>query len=455
MKAGPQPGGGFVLPDGRRIKPVGREVLFEEPDLLGTFPMSIFPVPGTRLALVSDGGIRDNVLRVLDLDALAGGGAPVKSYIPFPRPSSLYYGLAWLPPNRALASGGGDAKVYAFDVDPVTGQAARAEARDIDLGMAGQNPWYSGAIALSGDGKRLVVGPSQYAEQFQVISLEDADYGTRLATISSSGSHAIFDVRLDPFDPLGITFYATDQSASRLLEIEIGKDTPTRVIPLAKSPAQLAFLDETYLVVAEAHGDSIAIVNRATGAVDARVPVFEEDSPRGLAPSALTYDAANKRLYATLAGINAVEVFDVGAGAPPTITPAGRISTGWWPTGVMVDADGSLAVISGKGHGTGPDEVEGAGEITSSCTAASSTCPRTNSTTSPRTRRSSRRAASSANCPAAPPSSAPRAPTISRSQRRSASLRGKSSTSSSWCAKTRRTTRSWATGPISATAIPA
>ncbi|UQA62859.1 alkaline phosphatase family protein [Polyangium aurulentum] len=365
-KAGPLPGGGFVLPDGHRIRPVGREEEFDEAGLEGGFPMSIVAVPSTRLALVSDGGIRDNALRVLDLDALAGAGEPVASTVAFPRPSSLYYGLAWLPPDRALASGGGDAKIYAFDVAPGTGAATRAEARDIDLGTSGENPWYAGAIAATGDGTRLLVGPSQWAKEIQVISLETANYGTKLATIST-GSYALFDLKRDPFDPGGTTFYATDQAGSRLLEIDAAAGKVLRTIALAKSPAQMVFLDATYMVVAEAHGDSIAIVNRATGNVDARVPVFEADAPRGFSPSALAYDAQNGRLYATLAGVNAVEVYDVAAGTPPTVTPVGRLSTGWWPTGVMVDTDGSLVVISGKGHGTGPDETPyefGEGAIT-------------------------------------------------------------------------------------------
>lgn len=357
-KAGPLPGGGFVLPDGHIIHPVGREVLFEEPDLRGTFPMNIMAVPGSRLALVSDGGIRDNALRVLNLDQLASGGTPVTSYLQFPRPTALYYGLAWIAPNRALASGGGDAMVYAFDIDPMTGQATRAAARDIALGMSGDNPWYSGALAISGDGKRLVVAPSQYATEFQVISLDDADYGTRLGGISTGGSFAIFDVRLDPLNPVGNTFYATDQAGSKFIEIEVGKNAPTRVLELAKSPAQFVFLDETYVAVAEAHGDSIALVNRATMNIDSRVPIFDTDAPRGASPSAMAYDATSKRLYAVLAGINAVGVYDVGMGTPPTITPAGAISTAWWPTGVIVDGDGSLVIINGKAHGTGPDLSE-------------------------------------------------------------------------------------------------
>lgn len=353
--AGPMMSGGYVLPDGRRITPVGREVLFEEPDLTGTFPMSIMAVPGSRLALVSDGGIDDNALRVLDLDKLASGAAPVASYVVFPRPSALFYGLAWIAPNRVLASGGGDGMVYAFDVDPMTGQAKRAATRDITLGLSGKNPWYSGGMALSGDGTRLVVAPSQYATEFQVISLEDADYGTKVGSISTGGSFSFFDLQRDPFDPAGNTFYATDQTNSKLIEIEIGMNAPTRTVALAKSPAQVVFLDATYMAVAEAHGDSIAVVNRATMKVDAQAPIFDAKAPRGASPSALAYDATNKRLYAVLAGINAVGVYDVGMGTPPTLTPSGSISTAWWPTGVIVDADGSLVITNGKAHGVGAD----------------------------------------------------------------------------------------------------
>ena len=355
-KAGPLPnGGGIVLPDGHRIMPVGREVLFDEADLAGTFPMNISPVPGTRFALVSDGGIKDNVLRVIDLDALAGNGNPVKSYVPFARPDSLYYGLAWLGSNQALASGGGDGKVYAFDIDTVTGVAKRAETRDIDLGIAANNPWYAGPLAVTGDGTRLLVGPSQWAGEIQVISLEAADYGKRLAGIPLPSSHSVFDIQRDPFDPLGNTFYATDQSTSKVHEIDAAQAKITRSVDVEKSPAQLVFLDATYMIVAEAFGDSIALINRATGKVDARVPVFEPDAPHGFSPTAMAYDPATSRLYAVLAGVNAVEVYDVAMGSPPTITPAGRFSTAWWPTGILVDADGSLVVINGKGHGTGPD----------------------------------------------------------------------------------------------------
>jgi hypothetical protein len=364
--AGPIPGG-LVLPDGHRILPAGREQVFDEAELVGGFPMSILPIPGSRFALASDGGIKTNALRVIDLDALAGNGKPVSGYVEFAEPTSLFYGLTWLPPNRALASGGGDGVVYAFDVDTTKGTVVRRMDQDITLPKAGGTAFYIGAIAATKDGSRLVVGPSQTVDAFQIVSLGAADYGTVLATIDTGTTRSVFDVRLDPFDPAGKTFYASDQTNSQLLELDAMAGTITRKIALDKNPSQIAFLDAQYLVVTESDHDQLAVVDRVSGMVASHVDVFESKSPHGFSPTALTYDAVNKRLYATLASINAIEAYDVGASSPPTITPAGRIPTAWWPTAVMADTDGSLVVLNGKGHGTGTDDTQytwGSGPIT-------------------------------------------------------------------------------------------
>src|SRR6185437_12443375 len=123
----------------------------------------------------------------------------------------------------------------------------------------------------------------------------------------------------------------------------------------------------TYAVVTEEDNDTLAVVDRAAGMVTSEVPIWTTGAPHGAEPSAIAYDATNKQLYVTLAGVNAIQVFDVALGTPPTLTPTGRVPTAWWPTGVMVDPGGSLVVITGKGHGTGTDDKQytwGNGDIT-------------------------------------------------------------------------------------------
>ena len=353
-KAGAIPGG-VILPDGHRIRPAGRDVELTEDDVHGGFPMSLRAIPGSRFALSTDGGIGDNALRLVDLDALAGGGAPVKAHVAFPQPSSIFYGLAWVAPGRAYASGGGDGTIYAFDVDPAAGTLARAPAADIAL-LAGDGgkTFYTGPIAVTADGTKMLVAPDDGTTEIRILSLAAATYGQPIAALDIEGRQ-VFDLQLDPFDPSGTLFYATDESASKVYEIDAAQAKITRTITVKKNPAQLAFLDAQYMVVAESDSDAIAVVDRAAGEVAAEVHVFEDKSPRGFSPTALAFDAAAGRLYTTLAGVNAVEAYDVTAGSPPTIVPAGRIPTAWWPTAVMADTDGSLVILNGKGHGTGTD----------------------------------------------------------------------------------------------------
>jgi len=347
--------GGVILPDGHRIRPAGRDVELTEDDVHGGFPMSLQAIPGTRYALATDGGIGDNALRLVDLDGIANGGAPVKAHVAFPQPSAIFYGIAWLPPNRAFASGGGDGVIYAFDVDTAQGTLTRAEGADIALAPgANGKAFYTGPIAITGDGKTLVVAPDDNTDEVRLISLDAGSYGQQKAALDIEGRQ-VFDLRLDPFDPSGSLLYATDETASKVIEIDAAQAKITRSVEVQKNPSQIAFLDAKYMVVAEADSDALAIVDRSVMQVAAEVHVFEDDAPRGFSPTSLSYDAVGGRLYTTLAGVNAIEAYDVTEGAPPTIVPAGRIPTAWWPTGVMTDTDGSLVVLNGKGHGTGTD----------------------------------------------------------------------------------------------------
>ena len=346
----------WVLPNGHRVAPAGRYASLDESDLVGTFPMTLLPIEGTTLLLSSDGGIKDNVLRLLDPTALLGGGAPSVSHLRFSRPSSLFHGLAWLPPSAALASGGGDGMVYAFDVDTTALSLARDEARDIDLGGGtgdsfGDARWYSGPLATALGGTRLLVGSSAAAGVVQVRSLEVADWGTSFGNIKVPGK-SVFEIALDPFDPQESTLYATIWDAGLLAEIDVGSLKVTRTLDVGKNPEGMAFLNATDMVVVSSDLDRLTVVDRSTMQTTSSVDLFEQGQPYGHGPSALAYDEPRGRLYATLSAVNAVAVFDV-VGA--TLVPAGRISTGWWPTAVSVMADGSLVILSGKGTGTGPD----------------------------------------------------------------------------------------------------
>ncbi len=349
-----------ILPDGRRLQAAGAEWVFNEPDTGGGFPASILLVPGTKWAIISDDGYKTHTLRVVDTVMLrAKSGNPVASLIKYPAPKALNYGLAWRDASKTLyaSSGNPDSKIYAYDLDMTTGAATENVAKTIKL-KDGAVPQ---GIGVSPDGKTLVVGQAKDSKLL-VFSLEDATYGTQKGAIDVRTSD-VFAVRFDPDDTTSNTAYATmwtspsdpkDATKMRLLQIDVA-GLAAKTIAVGKAPEEMAFLDARYLAVANNLGDSISIVDRVASSVVGEVSVGDH----GEGPGALAYDRARKRLYATLGGSNGLVAFDVEipASGPPTLTPAGTLPTGWWPTGVAVDdVDGAIYVTNGKGHGAGTDQ---------------------------------------------------------------------------------------------------
>lgn len=346
----------FVLPDGRRLAPAGKELVFEAD---GGFPSSMIAIPGTRFLAVSDYGYGAQSIRVIDTKALASGGKAEVARIAYAAPASVNYGLAYLPTQKRLlaSSGSREASIYAFDFDESTGAITANKSRTIALPKGS----FPSAIDVSANGKTLLVGQSNDSKAL-VVSTDEATWGTLGGSIDL-GAKDVFSLHFDPADSTGATAYATswtslvnnsDSAVMKLLRI----DVPSRgvsVIPVGKQPEETAFIDARTMVVANALGDTLSLVDRVAGKVLSEVKVAEKNGP---SPTTLAYDAASQRLYVTLAQENAVAAFSVDATAG-ALTPIGAFPTAWWPTAVSVDAtDGTVYVLTGRGHGIGRDDKQ-------------------------------------------------------------------------------------------------
>jgi DNA-binding beta-propeller fold protein YncE len=351
--------GRTYLPDGHWVEPAGVTRRLEVRGQLGSFALDLVPVPSSRFAVVTDAGIADNLLLVLDLDKLAGGDDPVVASQIFKRPNSLYQGLAVSPAGRVYASGGPDGRVYVFDVDRASGALTRRAEADIDLGagsgggsLSGGARWYAGSIALDGAGERLVVLPSTGEKAIKVVTLATKAVTSIPFTATSTGEET-FGLERDPSDPSGNRFYATLMDSRNLVRIDLAAGAIDRTLPTGKNPEGIAILGAKHVAVASTDEDTITLFDAASGA---RVQQLRLGADLfGVSPSTFAFDESRSRLYVVEAQRNAVAVLAYDANSASPLRLAGEIPTGYWPTAVRVRADGSLVILTGKGLSSGPD----------------------------------------------------------------------------------------------------
>ena len=354
--AGPDPADKTttILPDGRRIHAAGVEWLFDEAELDAGMPQSVIAVPGTSLLLVVDVGYGPHSVRAIDASKI-GTGKPVTSYVKFAA-ETLNSGVAFVAPDLVLLATD-DGYVQALKLDTATGKLTRDDARRImlpasqdDTGKPGN--YYVGGLAVSPDGKRLVVS-SMLDARVLSFDLSGAGYGRSLGS-ADVGSLANFACGFDPSDATGRFAYVTLGAKRLVAEVDVsGAPALVRTFETDKNPQAIAFLDARWMVVANDFGDTLTLIDRVAGTSTA-IPVDVDVSLHGFEPTSIAYDAPRKRLYASLAGLNAVGAWDVDlAAAPPKITPAGHIPTSWWPSDVAVLDGGALAITTMRGHGNG------------------------------------------------------------------------------------------------------
>jgi len=348
----PKVAGRWHLPDGHFIQPAGHDQIIHGSDVASAFLVDELLVPGTRFAVLVDGGVEDNALYSVDLDALAADAPALVSDARFPAPSELDYGVAFVAPNEIYASGAGNGMLYAFTIDLTSGALARDPTKDVDLGEASESGapsrWYSGGLATTADPNLLIVAPSTQESQVRIVDLTKKTW----TGIDASPSTEFFGIFPDPNDAAQHGYFLTSYDSRQLLRLDASSGTVTARYPTGKNPEGI-LVTPSHVMVANSDDDTITVYDPTSGNVDQTLGVGS-DGLTGAQPSVLAYDPTLSRVYATLSGINAIDVYAYNPQAAKPLSPLGRVPTSWWPTALRLRADGSLVVASAKGHGTGP-----------------------------------------------------------------------------------------------------
>ncbi len=339
------------LVTGKLITPQGRQTN------VGSFPANLLLSPDGRFVVVTNVGYRQyvSVLSAEDGRLISQVGFNAQRTDDPKRKEGLYYGLAFGPVS------GGTTTVYAARgvEDKVSVLTLAADGTLQNTGKTLDNP--SGVpggilpnsvagIALNGSGSRLYTANNtgnplnrmrgsltivDTAANKRVAQVEMAGYPYAVAAVTQGRSA---DKKVYVTSEQRGTVSVIDPAAGRVSkEIETG--THPMALLLDKSQARL--------FVANAGSDTISIVRTYTDAVE-RTLLLRPDDVRGLpgaTPTGLALSPDEKRLYVTLADMNAVAVVDLPGG-----TLAGYIPVGWYPTAVAASRDGKrLFVANAKG----------------------------------------------------------------------------------------------------------
>ena len=153
-------------------------------------------------------------------------------------------------------------------------------------------------------------------------------------TAPSSGSMVVSDA-------------VTGSSASGTVTVVNTNDSSTREIPVGLAPSALALSPGgKLLAVANGHSDSISLVDTdSLHSTELKIPTWPEGT-LGSQPIAVAFTPDGQTIYVACGGNNAIAVVRKVAGQ---WTLAGALPTAWFPSGVAVDDDGALRVITIKG----------------------------------------------------------------------------------------------------------
>ena len=334
------------LVTGRSIEP-----RVQSSQSVGSIPINMIQSADGKFAISTDQGYAQSLWSIRTSD-----GAGV-AHVDFPRVSQepangLYYGLAIAPNGTLYASKGAADSIEILKLDSGGNLTERGAIKT----RKGDFP---SGLALDDHGRLYVANNDPHAarvDAFRVpgsIAIYDAARRKELGRFEFSdsfGGTPNFPLALAVVND-GSKLYVASQRDSAVYVLK--SNMPAQIsllatIPTGSHPVSL-LLDKTQsrLFVANAHSDTVSVVDAVTDKVIATVllrPEIARDVA-GATPTALALSPDEKTLYVTLADMNAIAVVDAMRNEL-----LGYIPAGWYPTAVVASPDNQrLLVANAKG----------------------------------------------------------------------------------------------------------
>jgi len=334
LPAGPDGKGGFIIPGGRRVSPLGDQLE------MGSLPTNLAVSPDGRRLVVTNNGYGQEPNKEQKLIVVDPSVPQVIQILHRPRPQALFYGLAYTRDGSTLYAAGGQSNVVeVFDV-----LADGSLNKSTDLEVDG----FPAGLLLDEERNTLFVA-AQNANDLTAIDPQTGEekWNRQIGIMP-------YDIESGPGDD---KIYVSLWGRVKLFEpghvAVIDPDTGTvlKKIEVGKNPEDILLAPDGRLFVACSDADRVDVIDTRSDEMIASWDLRRRQSdPVGLSPVALALDEARSRLYVACAQKNSIDVLSSVSGKH-----LGSIPTAWYPTAVTLSADGGqLYIVNGKGTGSGP-----------------------------------------------------------------------------------------------------
>jgi len=354
--------GGYALPNGWRLTPVGKSIPTED------MVLNVVAAPDGAAVIAMQAGYNPHGLVVVDTKSEeAVQRIPLKS---------AWYGMAWSPDGKRLYVSGGNAN---GDKNP---ERAPIYVFDYANGRLSAQP--SGKLEETIDKAELFW--SGVAHHPKKNLLYAANRGTGFGT----GNIVVFDttsgklvtripVDLIPYDLVpsedGRFLYVSNLASKSVSVIDTAAAKVVATIAVGDNPNQMVLSGDGRLFVACSNDNSVFVIDTKTRSVLEKISTtLFPHAPEGSTPNALALDRTNGLLYVANADNNDVAVLHVAERDKTEVL--GFIPSGWYPSALtLLGRQQKLYIGNSKGGGSysnirGPESplppgAEGKGSIKS------------------------------------------------------------------------------------------
>jgi YVTN family beta-propeller protein len=329
--------GGFALPNGWRITPLGKSISTE--DLV----LDTLVSRDGRSVIAVHAGYNPHGLMVVDTKT-----EDAVQRIPL---ETAWHGLAWSPDGKKLYVSGGNA------TGKRTHYRAPIHIFDYAAGRLSEKP--TGKLEETIDMTELYWAGMVHHPKKNLL------FAANMGTGAKPGSVVVFDtsngkllqriaVEMNPYSVVlnadGSRLYVSNWASQSVSVIDTDAMKVTASIAVGPNPNAMELAPDGRLFVSCANDNSVVVVDTKQRRVVERISTaLTPASPEGSTPNALTLDAAHQRLYAANADNNDVAVIGIKEAGHSQVL--GFLPVGWYPSALALVDDGrKLYVANSKGH---------------------------------------------------------------------------------------------------------